>query len=380
MLAEIKKIVHGGYGLAFAEDKTVLIPYTAPGDTVEFSVQREKKKLIFGRTERLIVPSPMRREPECPVFGRCGGCHLQHLSSEDEIKIKRESILEDLERIGKIRIDFKNVVPCPSRYGYRNHAIFKIDAERNAGFLMRESDEVVPFPPGGCLLLPPEMREEIAEIPREALEPMTEVRARMDKFGAVHFWGVSDRVGPPEVLMEAGGFIFPVGRDSFFQANLLLGERLIEIVLSLPLKIRRRLLDLYCGVGFFTLPLAKMAVEALGIEWDQAAVRSAAAAARLNGVANVRFRRGDAEKEIARMRDFDLVLADPPRLGLPREALRGIIRLKPQELIFISCDPPTFARDAAALLEAGYVLYEANLVDLFPATYHAEIAALFRRA
>ena len=380
MLAEIKKIVHGGYGLAFVEGKTVFIPYAAPGDTVEFSVVREKKRLVFGAIDRIVEPSPMRREPECPVFGACGGCHLQHLSYEDEIAAKRADILEDLERIGGIKTDFKNVVPCPSRYGYRNHAIFKVDAEGNAGFLMRESDTVVPFPPGGCLLLPPEMREAIAEIPREAFEPMTEVRVRMDKFGAVHFWGVLDRVGPPEVLMEAGGFLFPVGRDSFFQVNRLLGERLVEIVLSLPLAIRRRLLDLYCGVGFFTLPLSKMAVEAFGIEWDQAAVRSATAAARLNGVPNVRYRRGDAEKEIGRLRDFDLVLADPPRLGLPREVLRGIVKLKPPELIFISCDPPTFARDAKALLEAGYILYETNLVDLFPATYHAEIVSLFRRA
>ena len=379
MIAEIKKIVHGGYGLAFVEGKTAFIPYTAPGDTVEFAAVREKKNIIFGRVERIVEPSPLRREAECPVFGSCGGCHLQHLGYEDEIKVKRESILDDLERIGKTKTEFKRVIPCPERYGYRNHAIFKVDATRRPGFLMRESDTLVPFPPQGCLLLPEEMRKAIAEIPSESFEPLTEVRVRMDKFGAVHFWGLLDRPGPPEVLMEAGGLMFPVNSNSFFQVNRFLATDLIELVVSLPGAVRRKLLDLYCGAGFFTLPLAKMAIEAFGIEQDQGAARNATAAARLNTVANARFRRGDAEKEIGRLGGYDLIMVDPPRLGLPKAVLQGIIRIKPQELIFVSCDPPTFARDAKALIEAGYILSEINLIDLFPATYHAETVAVFRR-
>jgi 23S rRNA (uracil1939-C5)-methyltransferase len=379
MLAEIKKIVHGGYGLAFSEGKTVLIPYTAPGDRVECSPVREKKNLIFGRVDSVVEPSPMRRESECPVFGECGGCHLQHLSYEDEIKVKRESILEDLDRVGKIKTEFKSVIPSPARYGYRNHAIFKVDAERKAGFLKRESDDLVPFPPAGCLLLAEEMRTAIAAIPPDAFDPLTEVRVRLDKDGGVHFWGLLDRVGPPEVLMETGGLMFPVNRDSFFQVNRFLGSDLMGLVLSLPRAAPRKLLDLYCGSGFFTLTLAKRALEALGIERDQFAIRNASAAARLNAVANVKFRRGDAEREIGKLGGFDLVVADPPRMGLPRTVLQGIIRIKPQELIFISCDPSTFARDAKALIEADYLLSEIHLVDLFPATYHAEIVSLFRR-
>jgi len=379
MIAEIKKIVSGGYGLAFVEGKTAFIPYTAPGDTVEFSPVREKKNVIFGRLERVVKPSPLRREPECPVFGACGGCHLQHLGYEDEIRIKRESILENLERIGKTKTDFKRVIPSPERYGYRNHAVFKVDAERRPGFLMRESDTLVPFPPQGCLLLPEEMRQAIAAIPPDAFEPLTEIRVRMDKFGAVHFWGLLDRVGPPEVLMEAGGLLYPVSRDSFFQVNRHLASALVELVVSLPGAVRRKLLDLYCGSGFFTLPLARMAVEAFGIEHDQGAVRNAAAAARLNAVANAKFRRGNAESEIGRLGGYDLIMVDPPRLGLPKAVLQGIIRIKAQEIVFVSCDPPTFARDAKALIEAGYILSEIDLVDLFPATCHAEIVSVFRR-
>ena len=379
MLVEIKKVVHGGYGLAFSDDKTVFIPYTAPGDKVEFSLVREKKHLAFGRLERIVEPSPMRREPDCPIFGTCGGCHLQHVSYEDEIRIKREGILEDLKRIGRIITDFKSILPSPERYGYRNHAVFKVDEERRPGFLMRESDTVVPFPPEGCRLLPEKMREAISLIPADAFEPLSEVRVRMDKEEGIHFWGLRDRVGPPEVLMEAGALLFPVSRDAFFQVNRYVNQELMKLVLSLPRAVRRKLLDLYCGVGFFTLPLSRMAGEALGIERDQTAARNAVAAGRLNHVTNVTFKRGDAEKEIGKLRDFDLVIADPPRLGIPGAVLQGILRLKPHELIFVSCDPPTFARDAKALVEADYLLSEINLVDLFPATYHAEIVALFSR-
>ena len=173
--------------------------------------------------------------------------------------------------------------------------------------------------------------------------------------------------------------LFPVSPDSFFQVNALVGADMQELVRSLPRTIRRRLLDLYCGVGFFTLSLAAVVGEALGIERDQGAVRNATAAARLNAITNARFRRGDAAREIAKLRDFDLALIDPPRLGAPKSLIGGLVRLRPSEIIFVSCDPPTFARDAAALIEAGYILSGLNLVDLFPATYHAEIVAVFRR-
>ena len=379
MQLEIKKIVHGGYGLGFFEDATVFVPYAAPGDTVECAPVRERKKVVFARIERIVSPSPMRREPECPVFGVCGGCHLQHLGYEDEIAVKTQAVLEDLSRIGRIATVFDRVIPSPSRYGYRNHAVFKVDEERRPGFLMRESESLVPFPPAGCLLLPEAMRAAIAAIPPEALEPLTEVRVRMDKFGNVNFWGLLDRVGPPEILMEAGSLLYPVGPDSFFQVNTLLGAELQALVRSLPRGVPRKLLDLYCGAGFFTIALAGTAGEALGIERDRGAVRNAVAAARLNRASNVKFRRGDAAREIGGLRDFDLVLVDPPRLGLPKPLLAGLVRLRPAEIVFVSCDPPTFARDAASLIEAGYLLSGLNLVDLFPATYHAEIVAIFRR-
>lgn len=379
MLVEIEKIVQGGYGLARHGGSTVLVPYSAPGDRLECRQVRTRKHTVFARIERIVEPSPMRREAECPVFTSCGGCHFQHLSYGDEIEAKSRAVLEELSRIGKIRTSFDGILQSPARYGYRNHAIFKVDENRRAGFLERESENVVPFPPGGCLLLPDKMRSAIEELRAQSLEPLSEVRVRMDRSGEIHFWGLEDRVGPPEILMETGKLLFPLSPDSFYQVNLFLGEILQSLVCNLPRKIRRRLLDLYCGVGFFTLALSSVVVEALGIERSRAAVRNAMAACRLNHITNVRFRCQDASREISRLRDFDLLVVDPPRRGLAPQVLRGIVKLRPAEIVYIACDAPAFSRDAALLIESGYLLSALYLVDLFPATCHTETISLFRR-
>ena len=151
----IKKIVYGGWGLAHHEGRTLFLPCTAPGDTVEFSIVKEKKKVLFGRVDAIVEPSPQRINPECPIFGACGGCHMLHLRYEDEIATKRSACLENLERIGKIKTDLAGVITSPERFGYRNHALFRTTDDGRPGFTARESDEVVPFPDEGCLL--PEM-------------------------------------------------------------------------------------------------------------------------------------------------------------------------------------------------------------------------------
>lgn len=377
---EIKKVVYGGLGLAHFEDRTLFIPFTAPGDRVTFELTSEKKKCLFGMPVAIETPSPSRIEPECPVFGRCGGCHMLHMGYADELGIKRETVVESLERIGRIKIEISGVTPCPSRFGYRNNTLFRVDERGKPGFLRHESTEVVPFPDAGCLLLPDEMRTAISSLPAESLVPGSEVRVRLDRYGTVHFWGLRDRVSPPDLLMEAGGFQFPVMPDSFFQVNRLLNGALIEKALSLPTKARRNLLDLYCGCGFFTFPFSAIVEKAVGIERDPGSYRSGMAAKRLNATGNITFRNEIVEKEIFRVREADLVVVDPPRSGMPAAAMKGLVKLRPEEIIMISCEPPTFSRDAAKLIEAGYSLSSVHVVDMFPGTYHVETLGHFLRS
>ncbi|MCD6379933.1 class I SAM-dependent RNA methyltransferase [bacterium] len=375
----VKKIIQGGLGLAFYEGRTVFLPYTAPGDKVEFSVAKEKGKVLFGRLEKILEPSNIRKPPECPNFSKCGGCHFLHLDYEDEIKIKKSMVLETLERIGKFKAVIDNIIVSPSRFGYRNNCIFRTDENGQPGFTMAETDKVIPFPKNGCLLLPKEMREAIAGLDGDSLQPNSEVRVRMDKFGAVHFWGLKNNFGPPDILMEAGGYLFPMSPDAFFQINTLLNNKLIELVLSLPRKRTDKIIDLYCGAGFFTLPLARNAMKVIGIERDEKAYENARAAAKLNKITNISFKQGMVEQKFKKTGKANLILADPPRAGMTKKVVEEIIRHKPQELILISCDPPTLARDTSRLIQGGYTPSNIHLVDLFPGTAHIETVIYFKR-
>lgn len=378
-VVKIKKIVQGGLGLAFHEGKTLFIPYSAAGDKVRFSVRRKKKNIIFGRIEEILEPSPLRIRAECPNFGRCGGCQLLHLSYEDEIEAKKEMVAETLSRIGRIDKEFEEIIPSPERFGYRNNALFRIDGSGDRGFLAAESDELVPFPANGCLLLPEEMRAAIRSIPGDAVSSSSEALVRMDKFKEVHFWGIAGSIEPPDILMECGGFLFPLKANAFFQANRFLNERLMELVPSLAGRGSGRALDLYCGAGFFTLPLAKKGFEVTGIEGNRDGYLSAVAAAKLNNITNAKFKKGSVESEINRAGGADLVIADPPRSGMKRTVLKRIAALRPLKVILVSCDPATMARDASSLMENGFSISSIHMIDLFPGTSHTETVMLLRR-
>ena len=376
---QVEKIVYGGMGLAHFEGMTLFLPYAAAGDTVEFTVTKKKKKCLFGEITGIVEPSPARREAQCPVFGRCGGCHLLHLDYEEERRVKEETFLSTLRRIGGIETEIASYTPCPERFGYRNHALFKVGSGGETGFSRRESYEIVPFPEQGCLLLPPSMREAISALTPEALTPGTKVRTRLDSFGAIHFWGMEGVISPPDILMKAGDLSFPVYPEAFFQINRHLNDSLMKMTVSLPKETVTNFLDIYSGVGFFTLPMAARAISSTGIEVQRQAHKSAVASARLNKVANVRFIREAAERGFSKAGEADLVLTDPPRSGITASVLKSIIRLRPREIIMISCDAPTFARDAARLVEASWTPSEIHLIDMFPGTYHVESVALFRR-
>ena len=375
----IERIVYGGLGLAYFEDMTLFLPYASAGDTVEFTVTKKKKNCLFGEITGIVEPSPARREAQCPVFGRCGGCHFLHLGYEEETSIKKETFLSTLKRIGKIEAEIASYTLCPERFGYRNHALFKVGEGGVAGFSKRESNEIVPFPEQGCLLLPPEMREAISSLSPESLTPGVKVRSRLDSFGTINFWGVDGVISPPDILMKAGDFSFPVYPEAFFQINRYLNDALMGLVVSLPKHTARKFLDLYCGVGFFTLPMAGRAIDVVGIEVQRQAHKSAVSAARLNKVSNARFIRETAERGFSKTGEADLVLTDPPRSGIPAGVLKSIIKLRPREIIMVSCDAPTFARDAARLIEAHWTPSEIHLIDMFPGTYHVESVALFSR-
>ena len=179
--------------------------------------------------------------------------------------------------------------------------------------------------------------------------------------------------------MEAGGYLFPISPEAFFQVNTLLNNKLIELILSLTRERNKKIVDLYCGAGFFTLPLAGKATKIIGIERDEKAYHNARAAAKLNKIPNITFKKGQVEQKFKKMGKVKLILADPPRSGMTKKVLEEIIWHKPEEIIIVSCDPPTLARDTSKLIQAGYTPSGIYLIDLFPGTSHIETIIYFKR-
>jgi 23S rRNA (uracil1939-C5)-methyltransferase len=375
--ATVKKIVEGGLGLAFHDGKTLFIPFSAPGDRVEFSVTGGSGNILFSRIERIIEPSGFRIEPECPNFTSCPGCDFLHLSYRDELKIKQEMTAETFRRIGKSSVE-TDLIRSPERFGCRSNILFEFDGEGNPGLREESSGEVIGFPEGGCPLLSGGIREAMEELRGRSLRTGEPALARTDRFGATHFWGVEGVIEMPDILLERGGNLFPSKPRASAVDNLFLHDRLIEVITELPLR-ESSLTELYCGTGELSLAFASRGMEVTAIDEDGSKLEDARAAARLNESEGVEFRRGSPDRVLKRMRGVKSMLISPPPGGMPKLLIREILKSSPEEIIVDSFDAATMARDLNRLKQNGYSLSEFRMLDLHPGRATSMIVMLLRK-
>ncbi len=368
--------------------RTYFIAYGAPGDILEVRIQREKKNLAWGYVHRVIQPSNLRETPPCPVFGECGGCQMQHLSYETEIAVKEEFIRDFFSHLlrKQPKADAAKVFPVKasdSRFAYRNHIQIKTDRECRLGFFSRGNKRVVPLPEQGCLLLPQEMNSFLRGLSVEQLRPNDNFRVRQNSNNQVLAKRLNQEEAPTHIEDTVDGIRFRIKMDNFFQINRYQLSYWIELIVALAdLQGSETVLDLYCGGGLITLPLAKRAQSAVGIEINPMSIRDARATAEENGIENVRFIAGDALEQAQLIGSADVIVVDPPRAGCDQALIDWLIatgrgKLGAKKLIYISCNPATFFRDADLLLSKGALLKELHPVDMFPMTYHVEIISLF---
>jgi len=411
----VEKLVYGGLGLAKLDGKTLLVRYAAPKETVEVELLKEKKDYAEGVVRRVLVPSPFRREPPCPYYGRCGGCQLQHLSYHAQLDVKRSILLENLERIGKLEeVPYEGELPSGEEFYYRVRVQFKVK-EGKLGFYRWESKEVVEIEE--CMTahrrinqLIPALKEVVKAIP-DLQEIHVNYSPSRDEFLLKLFTityadeklveGIKENLLPPEVVgvgnygsvgssavkryvlgrehlfMDVGRWVYRVSADSFFQVNYTLWENFLKEVLQKSGSYRKGL-DLHCGVGFFTIPLSTQGHFIEGADANPSAVKDAQYNARINGRDNVLFTESTAYRYLKRRAGevFDLVVLDPPRSGLLKEEVDLLVKNKPARILYISCNPSTLARDLKGLVKGGYELKSVKLVDNFPQTYHIESVAL----
>lgn len=431
-LAGITAITHEGRGIADLPGKKVFVDGALPGERVRLLRVRRRRNYDEARLEAVLEASPDRVEPRCAVYGICGGCSMQHLAAERQIETKERVLLDSLERIGRV-VPRRVLEPLrgPSwRYRRRARLGVRYVAGKGrvlVGFRERYKPyvtdtgrcEVLADPVGGLLGELGELvsglsvREQIPQIEvavgdnlpalvlRVLVAPSAEDRARLRGFAQRHgIWfylqtGAADTLEP---LAAADGsapaplhYVLPefdvVVRFrplDFIQVNGPLNRALVSRAVGLLAPERTdRVLDLYCGIGNFTLPLARHAGEVLGVEGSADLVARARQNATLNGLDNVRFLQrdlaevGPAETWLAA--EWDRVLLDPARPGADA-LVRHFAVAPPRRLVYVSCHPGTLARDAGTLTASGRLqLSAAGVLDMFPHTSHMESIAVFDR-
>jgi 23S rRNA (uracil1939-C5)-methyltransferase len=382
----VEKLVYGGEGLARVEGRVALLPLVLPGERVRARVEREKPELVRATVVEVLEPAPARVPPPCPYFGRCGGCHYQHATYEFQLEAKRGILADQLRRIGRIEPPAEIEVVAADPWGYRNRAQFHIEGA-HLGYQEARSHRLCAI--DRCPISSPRINQAIGELAAMLRDPrwprfVRSVEVFTDEIGVQvnvlesdrpvarrFFDWCAERMGgmAPDALDYQGRF--RVGRHSFFQVNRFLADRLVETALG---ETRGgSALDLYAGVGLFSLPLAARFAEVTAVE----SVAAAAADLRFNAeralAGNLRVERRTAEAYLAALTQApDFVLLDPPRTGMGAPVARRLGELRPREIAIVACDPATLARDLAGLLAAGYRIDRMAMVDLFPQTFHLE--------
>ena len=362
----IQDIAFGGEGVARVDEFVIFVPFVLVGEEVEVELIEVKKRFARARLVKVLKPAPERVAPKCRYFGECGGCQYQHIDYAAQLRLKHKQIADLFQRIGGFASAVIDpVAPCPQPYGYRNRIMIrsqwnKVKQGLEIGFIRADNRWVVDLEE--CAIAEPALNEQIKH-----------VRAHPPPKGGI------------KVVLRVAPEGWEVPRDSFFQNNFFLLPRLVETVRE---RLRdggaRHLVDAYCGVGFFGIELADLVDSFVGVELDIPAIK----AARLNAAnrqrTNGEFLVGRVEEVLPGLLakfspDLTSVIIDPPRTGCPPESLDLLRRVRPRQIIYVSCHPATLARDLNALCAgAVYELVKVVPLDMFPQTQHVECVADLR--
>jgi 23S rRNA (uracil1939-C5)-methyltransferase len=406
MIVEVQltREIYGGDCISHMPDgRTLFVPFGIAGEKVRVEITEEKKNYYRGKIVQVLDPSASRITPRCIHFADCGGCHYQHLSYVDQLAVKQQVFTQQLERLGKIVNPPVNpIVPSPAEWNYRNTVQFSISPAGKLGYQRAGSNSIVeirechlPLPPINQLWpqleIDPASGIERASIrcgegdelllgieSREGNAPEFEVDFPL----SVVFIGAEGNMllsGEDYSTLKVLDREFRVSAESFFQVNTPMAEKMVAHVLGiLGGRHFDHIVDAYCGAGLFSAFLAPRCDQLTGIELSESACNDYAA--NLEEFENVSLYMGKVEQVLPSL-DItpDLVLLDPPRAGLDPRAMEGLLKAKPAEIIYVSCDPATLARDLQKLIAEGYSLQSVTPFDLFPQTYHVESISLLTK-
>lgn len=390
MQVKIERFDDLGRGISYINNKVTFIDKVVPEDIVEIELTKEKKKYNEAKLIKIIKPSPLRIDAKCPYFSKCGGCQFQNITYENTIKYKKEKIVNIFSK-HKISI-FPEVITNISPYNYRNKITLKVNNYK-IGFYINKTHNLVEI--NKCLLANPAINASIPLIKRfnicngevtircnqnaEILIVINSqdnlnidtnyLKSKIKLVGIV----VNNKIyyGENSLFERMNNLLFKISYDSFFQVNPFIASQLFQIIGD-NIDSSDKVLDLYCGVGTLSLMAAKKAQKVLGIEVVPNAIINALFNARVNDLNNTQFVINDASTAISKIKpDFNKIIVDPPRSGLTKNIIDVLLKIKPDAIIYVSCDPQTLVRDFT-LLSSIYEIKKSYILDMFSYTYHIE--------
>lgn len=440
---DIVSLGHSGEGVGKYEGFTVFVPYGLPGETVEVVITEVKKSYAKGKLKRIVKAATMRCEPKCPIYYQCGGCQLQHVDYNEQLVVKRQTVVDAVTRIGKLaEVVIHPTIGAEDSWYYRNKMQFPIGTvqgkiavgcfaqgthniintehcfiqheannliaqtvqqiitelgistydERTGRGIMRHvlgrvgaaTDEVMVVLVTATYELP--HQEKIIAALRQRIPNLVSIVQNINTNRTNVILGNRTKTlwGENSIADRLGEFIFHISPRSFFQVNTKQAEVLYNKAVEYAgLSGHETVIDAYCGTGTITLFLAKHAQKVYGIEIVEPAIRDARHNAEINQVDNVEFITGDMVDVMPQMSKEGIrphtIVVDPPRAGCDKNVLETFASMNPERIVYVSCNPSSLARDLAILEEYGYKTKEIQPVDMFSHTYHVESVALIQR-
>jgi 23S rRNA (uracil1939-C5)-methyltransferase len=416
LLLTIDTLTYGPSGLGRHQGRVILVPLTAPGDKAAVRIVQERRNHAIGELSRLHQASSLRQTPPCPYFGACGGCAWQHIQYETQLAAKERNVLDALRRIGRLDgFEFLPIVRSPQEYRYRRRIRLHANERKRLGFHRASSRETIEVE--SCLIADAQVDRHIADAQQWIGQLSTPIQTveivRGDEDGQTVLIGtalgrlvveddaICDRFlrdhddlhglilngtgwrkawgKETVVLLSEGGARLECEADAFSQVSREGNNRLVREVLEWgEFQDGDRLLELYSGAGNFTLTAARLVGEILAVEGDRPAVQSGMRNSQRNGLSNIRWLHSHVPAAIKQIREsrevFSKILLNPPRTGA-KDLADDLASFRAEKILYVSCDPPTLARDLTALCKKGYKLKRVRPFDLFPQTFHVETLA-----
>lgn len=409
MIVEIEKLVHNGYGIGRFQNKVYFVPFTLPKEKVKIKDIVNKKDYSMAKLEAVLEPSPNRVEPLCPYFGKCGGCHFQHIDYTEQLNQKSNILRETLKKIGNIEIENLNGIIYDEPYYYRNRVKFKV-RDKELGFVGVDEDfikiescpisskainDLIPFlkefakhfNPSWISVFYSDTQKEymikFASYDYIDKEKVKKFKEHLTPKNVVGITLVKDDKREDKVIFSIGvlfTFIelleikYRISVNSFFQVNVRVAQKLLQTLLDKENNFDK-VLDDYGGVGLFGLHLAKRSNSVDIADINKSSINDAEYSAKINNITNAFFYAQNSYTFLKKSlsKHANLLVLDPPRSGLSKEELELVLLGKPDYIWYISCEPSSLARDLK-LLKQKYRIKEIYMADMFPQTYHIETA------